>query len=206
MDEANSMITYQPAQLPQIDLIDPTDIPSSFADRGGRWLADRTLALLPASESVFALVHADDGVIWGRLENRGLIVSRDAEVAPLRSATVQQCRLFSPSGELFMWRVSDNRWRGRVMTDTDKMPYSVIEEHQILWGRKVEPALGGFSRLYEEGEGFSQLVPFEITQDEVDANRPSLVVRHYVAEDSDGQCRIAFSRLSGFDLNTEKKR
>jgi len=60
----------------------------------------------------YLLAHADDGVIWGRIDNSELHTSHGiAPASPsLHPSTLQQARLFSPAGELLLWR-DDNGWR-----------------------------------------------------------------------------------------------
>src|SRR5437879_2621870 len=61
----------------------------------------------------YLLAHADDGVIWGRLDGEVLRIARDvagqnpealACSPPLRVETLQQARLFGKLAELLVWR------------------------------------------------------------------------------------------------------
>jgi len=48
-------------------------IPDDFADSGGAWLAQQATGLANSDRPVFMLIHADDGVIWGRIASGALI-------------------------------------------------------------------------------------------------------------------------------------
>src|SRR5947199_5744016 len=72
------------------------------------------------------LAHADDGVIWGRLDGGRLVTSFEAAagdggalgVCPeLRTVTLQQARLFGPAAELLLWRDGGGRWQARLIRD-----------------------------------------------------------------------------------------
>ncbi|SHM92291.1 CRISPR-associated protein, TIGR03984 family [Caldanaerovirga acetigignens] len=155
------------------------------------------------------LVHADDGVIWGRIDNGELITSDTVarEVSPpLRIETLLQARLFAPHGELLLWRDGENHWHARLIRDTDKDEtpkwHEAIDELQILWGTHAQPLCHGFTLMIDGIQGLFHAVPFELTGEYSRENRPlRLWVRHYIEEDEDGFARIAASRL--VDLKKE---
>ncbi len=63
----------------------------------------------------YLLAHAEDGVIWGRLDGEELITSHTIAPKyspPLRAVTLQTVRLFAPVGELLVWR--DDQGYGRA--------------------------------------------------------------------------------------------
>ena len=67
----------------------------------------------------YLLAYADDGVIWGRLDDDGLHLSHKfaPDVSPeLRAVTLRECRMFEALGELLLWR-EDADWRGRFVSD-----------------------------------------------------------------------------------------
>src|SRR5215510_4372997 len=146
------MNEFKKTALPTITIFDPKDIPDNFADSEGVWLAQQAVQLLSKDESCYLLIHADDGVLWGYIKATQVIVPPSDVVSILRSATIQQCRVFRQSGELFIWRESEGIWRGRLLIE-DRSDYEVIEEEQILWGNRAKKATAGFTEIFEEGLG-----------------------------------------------------
>ena len=97
------------------------------------------------------LVHADDGVIWGRWNNGTLltsdIVDPSGEISPpFRTETLWQARLFAPQRELSLWRNGDNIWQARLILDVDQDEtpdwHEAIDEYQMLWGTAAHPRAG----------------------------------------------------------------
>lgn len=166
----------------------------------------------------YLLAHADDGIIWGRFEP-GADVSKlktadeagfeDVNLPTLRLRTLQQCRLFGPQGEIFMWPGKGGGWRSRHISSDWEAPYikagDYIEEPQLLWGTHGNQR-NGFTLLRDGSQGLKHAIP--ITQDIVfDADKSSklthpirLVVHHYIHYEDDGVARIFLSRLVDFDL------
>ncbi|MBK9231258.1 MAG: hypothetical protein IPO15_10450 [Anaerolineae bacterium] len=106
------------------------------------WLTEKMTEKMP-----WLLVHADDGVIWGRREqNQTIVLSSDLDdmksqypviAVELRAQTVQQARIFGPEGELLLWR-EGMTFRGRSIMDGEAVPDSAWHEQQILWGRRAD--------------------------------------------------------------------
>lgn len=86
----------------------------------------------------YLLAHADDGVIWGKIEGdkqtgyklktsrgslegcilKGKEIEAALKVCPeLRLKTLQQARLFSGGAELLLWRADENYFQARVIED-----------------------------------------------------------------------------------------
>src|SRR5205807_79238 len=85
-----------------------------FADRPIKWLSQQ----MRTHELKYLLAHADDGVIWGRLDGEELITSHDLEPKyspPLRVETLQMVRIFAPVGELLVWHDEAGAWAGRLI-------------------------------------------------------------------------------------------
>ncbi|MFN8472211.1 MAG: CRISPR-associated protein Csx19 [Anaerolineae bacterium] len=153
------------------------------------------------------LVHADDGVIWGEWRADGLHLSSNAYATPgltaeLRAKTLLQARAFGPDAELFLWRTDDG-WRGRWVRDGQGQPRDTLDEPQLLWGTTREDYQDGFVLLAEGAEGLRHAPPIaeaKLPQDKTKRFRLHLHVRHYLEDDTDGQARIAFSRLTGLSV------
>lgn len=155
------------------------------------------------------LAHADDGVIWGKMEHGQLVTSDSVapEVSPpLRTETLQQARLFAEHAELLLWRDGDHQWHARLIRqpapgESPKFT-EAIDEPYLLWGTHGEHR-NGFTLLRDGAQGLRHAVPMELplgVNNETDP--PRLMVRHYLQEDPNGFTRIVASRL--FDLRLEE--
>jgi len=151
----------------------------------------------------YLLAHADDGVIWGRLDGEELITSHDVapeHAPPLRVETLQTARMFGRTGELLIWRDEAGAWAGRLITEEleDTIPEwsEAFDEQQILWGTITEPQSRNFTLMKEGSQGLVHVVPLTLSEKIDVQNRPlRLVVRHYVKADNDGFVRVNASRL-----------
>lgn len=157
------------------------------------------------------LAQADDGVIWGKLDDSDrLVTSHDAAQGnpqaeaicpPLRDQTLQQARLFGENAELLLWRNGDGMMRARLIRDLSDGEESAmdqweeaIDEVHLLWGmgKPPVPLTKGFSLWTHGAEGLRHAVP--VTAGE---KPPELQVRHYLARAD--HAYIEYSRLRGLD-------
>lgn len=196
----------QPAE-PRVEPLEK--IPADFAADKGQWLVETAAGFLGAGNVKYALIHADDGVLWGLVTGNQLIIPDSSDwTPPLRSITIQQCRIFGDKGELFIWREAEDQWRGRVVIEDTNVAYEKIEEAQILYGNQVnslQAAPAGFTPIFEKTTGIRQIVPIAITQDQFEKKRVTLIVRHYLAADQEGQAIIPLSRLVSVRISGEKQ-
>lgn len=145
------------------------------------------------------LVHADDGIIWGRRTPDGWALSSvyfPNDSPPLRVETLQQARLFGAPAELHLWRTDDS-WRGRLLTDSGADDF--VTYNYLLWGTDVNDALAkaqsGLFLLSEGAEGLRHAPPLP-AQTPLAKARLAVEVRHYVQYDNgDGCAYLAASRL-----------
>lgn len=156
------------------------------------------------------LAHADDGVIWGKIDNSGkLITSYEASEGDeearaacpeLRVKTLQQARLFSNDAELLLWRDTDSAsgWQARVIRNAqngDTIEWNeYYDEPQLLWGTHGRHLHHGFTLLWDGAQGLRHAVPVQLAlrqQNEIDP--PRLFVRHYI--NKTGFARVVASRL-----------
>lgn len=155
----------------------------------------------------YALVYADDGVIWGFFDNGRWSWSSDAfsnVSPPLRLLTLQQARLFGPTAEMLIWRES-HQMRGRVLVEGAGDEGTFFDEAYLLWGyraRRHGQEQNGF-RLMQEGaqdlrhappmqegtHGLRHAPPIAI------AEQGKLWLRNYVAFDDDGCAYVQKDRL-----------
>lgn len=169
------------------------DAPANM-DMLSQWLVDRA----KQHNLKWLLAHADDGVIWGYLdEDAALRLSGEVfphVSPPLRGETLQQARLFAEHGELLLWRDAAG-WHTRlVVEDTQGTNQKVFDEAYLLWGNKVkdEDSQGGFALLSHGQEGLRHAIPQTLPAGEPS---PKLKVRHVIAYDRDGQAYVALGYL-----------
>lgn len=170
----------------------PLAVEPIFAESPAVWLIDQA----KQHRLRYLLAHADDGVIWGRVDTDGLYTSHGiAPASPsLRASTLQQARLFSATGELLLWR-SDDGWQARLVSDVDGDMVDWIDEDQILWGDAVEKSQDGFTMVREGSQGMRHAVPIEVSKELLEQRKLRLRVRHYIHHNDDGEARIILSRL-----------
>jgi CRISPR-associated protein (TIGR03984 family) len=167
----------------------PVDAANSTEPRA--WLT----ALAAAVDAQYLLAYADDGVIWGRLDDGALQLSSDAfpEVAVrLDAATLQAARLFGPKGELIVRRDGAGGFAGWLIEDACERLDENEDEKYWLWGRRTE-AKDGFVLLAEGRQGLHHAPP----QPSETGDRLALRVRHYIDYDDQDQAYIRASRLVG---------
>ena len=170
------------------------------------WLEQQLTELQPDGDQrlCWLLAFADDGVIWGRVDDGGLELSSNVapDVSPLlRFDTLQELRLFCQAGELLLWKDgSSGEWRARVLRDEEgagdgKRWY--FDEEQILWGTKGKLVDNcGFTRMSDGEQGMVHVVPLDATGKWDVQSRPlRLKVRHYVKAGEDNLLRVVASRL-----------
>lgn len=151
----------------------------------------------------YLLAHADDGVIWGRFEQDGTLITQTEpqdlfpkyKFAKLRWSTLQQCRIFGKNAEVLLWKVNE---QPKVRLVTDKEKTECICEDQILWGTKAEKESNGFTLVSDGSQGLRHAVPLRGISRSFkgkDSRPLRLKVRHYIDYDESGVARIYLSRL-----------
>ncbi|HMR68473.1 MAG TPA: CRISPR-associated protein Csx19 [Anaerolineae bacterium] len=199
-----------------LDLTPFTPAPDFIADPR-QWL-DNWLGQHPALVMQGLLAHADDGVIWGKVEHRVVTLSSQLyypNISPaFQAQTLQQLRLFGPQAELYLWRTAELTFQARLLQDQDLTsllnqsglsPTSYFDEAQILWGDRPDESYApqnGFMPV-AEGQGLRHTPPVTVPAaafDPENNRRPlRLYVRHYLTTDEIGQTRINLSRLVKVD-------
>ena len=161
-------------------------------------VAEPVVALQRAAASgryAWLLAHADDGVIWGRVQDGQLITSDGAfhEVSPpLRALTLQQARLFGPTGEVFIWR-TDVGWRLREIADGAGESAAAFDEDVLLWGTNAgeQAERNGFWLAVESDLGIQHAPPLKLNK----RHTLKLRLRHYLDFDGEGAAFVKVSRL-----------
>jgi CRISPR-associated protein (TIGR03984 family) len=159
-----------------------------------------TWLLKHAENGDILLAHADDGVIWGYVDNNQLHTSDKVAPnisPPLSPITLQQLRLFNQKQELRVWRTGKNAFRAAIIADEKSSSDMAFDEDHLLWGTKAELKNNFF--LLEDGEqGLRHVIPAieGIRDGEILLEkRICLKVRHYLQEADNGVNSIAVSRL-----------
>lgn len=159
--------------------------------------------LLQAGEIKWKLLaFADDGLIWGRIENGKLALSGDnfPKFSPkLRSETLQEARLFNEDREIHLWRTDDG-WQARHISDGAGNNTNYYDETQILWGNTFQNEKEGFTAVSDGSLGFRHAVPIMVNKanfgNDKNKRRPlRLMVRHYLTQDENGIMAVTLSRL-----------
>jgi CRISPR-associated protein (TIGR03984 family) len=161
-------------------------------------VAEPVMALQQAAASgryAWLLAHADDGVIWGRVQDGQLITSDSAFPAvspPLRALTLQQARLFGPAGEVLVWRTNAG-WQQRELTDGAGESAEAFDEDVILWGTNAgeQTERNGFWLAVESDLGLQHAPPVKMNK----RHTLKLRMRHYLDFDSEGAAFVRVSRL-----------
>jgi CRISPR-associated protein (TIGR03984 family) len=163
-------------------------VDETFELKPRQWLQKEANQDMP-----YLLAHADDGVIWGKLDKSGkLVLSSDifSEVKDkLRAKTLQQARLFGKAGDLLLWRVNKS-FVGRLIRDGSVPPDDAFEERHYLWGEGIKSE-SGFTLMQEGQQGLRHAPPLP----DAKGARTALKVRHYVDYDDQDQAYISLSRL-----------
>lgn len=177
----------------------PKDVSEKFNDDPVKWFQ----AEAQTYDLKWLLVHADDGVIWGKMQNGQLQLSSGIYGPMLRSITIQTAYLFSESGELLLWKAGNMRWKSRVLKEGVGTEVECYNEERLLWGDTIEKDEKGFILLCQGSEGLRHALPLETKTKTI--CHPKLKVRHFLDYDDDGQAYIKFSRLVSVVSKTDKE-
>lgn len=175
----------------------------------------------------YLLAHADDGVIWGLVDENGRlltsyetlhksqaqekwdgprIAAAKQNLPQLRIEMLWQARLFAEQAELFIWKDGDGAWQGRLIKDVTDGETAAwresFDEPQMLWGTHGTQLKYDFTLLEDGAQGLRHAVPvpLKLSNDPTrfgETTPPRLVVRHYL--NKDGFAQVVASRLVKFD-------
>jgi CRISPR-associated protein (TIGR03984 family) len=140
------------------------------------------------------LAHADNGVIWGVLDDTALRLSSEIfgpDALTLSWETLQQARLFGPQAELRLWQ-GPSGWQAYVLSDGEGESVEQLDEEHLLWGTQSGKQRDGFTEFVEGSQGIVHTPPLNAAPSN---RRARLLVRHYIREDDAGVVRIVLSRV-----------
>lgn len=174
---------------------------------------DDVLAEMKDCPDAYVLIHTDEGVIWGKIDDAGepILYSMTAENTLEQIELWHQLRLFTPTYEVHLWRDGDKRWHKRALRDLESPEganlYDMLDEDYLLWGNRAQDQGGGFTRLFDASQGLSHTIPlsYKHVAPYIDEGRGvTLQVRHYLEElQETGALRIAASRLVAFNVYSQ---
>jgi len=157
------------------------------------------------------LAHADEGVIWGKVENGALVTADEVfeqmGFPSLNWQTLQQARLFGLEAELLLWRV-DDQWQARLVKENEGQVVTFYDEFQMLWGTYWKGQAQGFTLVTDGGNRHRHAPPINAPQEMFPGKnqRPlRLQVRHYLAIAKDGLHRVMLSRLVNLTTHAQVK-
>src|SRR6266516_1974469 len=167
-----------------------------FANNQTKWLSKQ----MQDHNLKYLLAHADDGVIWGRLDGEELITSHDVAPQyspPLRAETLLTARIFAHAREFLAWRDEAGEWAGRLIAEVPQGAtaewINAFDEQQVLLGTKAKPLERGFALMSEGSQGLFHVVPLNPGQIDEQNRTLRLVVRHYLKADNYGFVRVSAS-------------
>jgi CRISPR-associated protein (TIGR03984 family) len=143
--------------------------------------------------SAYLLAYADDGVVWGRVED-GRVALPSGHT--LRSVTLQEARIFNEASELLIRRRDSDRFQLRLIEDDiqeDPDWRDCIDESYLLLADRVLGApAAGFSEVVagSTGRRYLQSLPVVSKNGHL---RVCLAVRHYVSPSC--RARVVSSRM-----------
>ncbi|MCA9952118.1 MAG: TIGR03984 family CRISPR-associated protein [Anaerolineales bacterium] len=172
-----------------------------FDGKNGDTLVTSLTALATQYELAYLLSHHDDGVVWGRFENEGWTFSAEKfAISPEFSPeTLQECRVFGETAELFIWRNGNNTLQASLLLeDENSKQMKCFDQQQLLWGDTSEQQRDNFTILAESSQGLRHAVPINVylNRNQYPPHRVALKVRHYIAYDNH-QAYVKWSRLTG---------
>ncbi len=151
----------------------------------------------------YLLAYADDGVIWGYVDDGILKISTTdfPNISPqLRLETLWEVRLFGEKSEWHLWRAS-NTWMACTVFEGEGTKAKSFDEQYILWGTsEAEVPQGGFYPVHETDLGIVHAPPIKMK----DRHTLILSVRHYIDHDEAGAAYIKISRLMNLSNRGEK--
>jgi len=127
------------------------------------------------------VAYLDHMVLVGKYDGEDFYFYQNEELEP---KLIQKIRLFDKNHELYLWKKSENSFRGRLRIDGDGdgEETDMVDARQVLWGTKSKPC-GDFTEIYED-RGTKIILPFkgiEIDTKKDPKDRIFILTRNYVS-------------------------
>ena len=158
---------------------------------------------------IYLLVYKHHEVLLGVVQEGEILVKEPGELTP---QYLQEMRMFSPNGELYLWN-QNGKINYRLRLDEQGDITNRYDEEHFMWGQ-ITDASGGsepfckrvptppktldYNTVIEPNRGMRLTFPFPITGNECPLKYR---VRNYLEFDDDGQIRFYDARMITF-LNT----
>jgi len=156
------------------------------------WLTKKAESL---GSPVWMLAFADDGVLWGKLNDQKILLTSGS----LNWIKLQTLHLFGKLGEFRLWRVGQ-QFAGCLildcagLADSENEPW--FDRGYVLWGTQVDIPGDDFSVISDGRQGLRHAVPLRLNKQTRLSSHPlRILIRNYLAEDQDGQVYVCCSRL-----------
>lgn len=147
----------------------------------------------------YLLSHHDDGIIWGYFGESWKLSEKKVNSPVFNPVTLQQCRLFGPQAEFFLWR-SGSGFKSRLLVEYPGEDFEIIDKRHILWGTEAEPQNDNFTLMREGQQGMLHLLPIPNPKLHVALN-----IRAYIDYDHDNHAFFRWHRLTGIETNIQPK-
>lgn len=142
----------------------------------------------------YVTVYLNYEVLIGKFEGKNLIFYNNERFEP---KYLQKIRIFNENKELYLWKVSEDIFKGRLRVDNQGEEKNVIDAKQILWGTMAETLNDGWSKIYEE-RGTALIIPFDKLAIDNYKQRIKINTRNYIDYNELGQAGYVDSRFVSF--------
>lgn len=159
------------------------------------WVKEQAQSLGEAT----LLAYADDGIIWGKVENGHLDLAPSPSPA-WKTEQILEVWLFNQQTAWHLWKETPNLWQGWSLQEEDEGGWrgECYDEPYFLWGTHYEGREGNFTQVREGERGLRQAIPLRVEAalfaDETNRYPLRMWVRHYLEADETGVLRVTLSR------------
>ncbi len=172
----------------------PLDL-KGFSEDPAEWFLKQPAV----GDDAWLLAYADDGVIWGKIENKQLVQACQVfgDTFPrLEATTLHKAHFFGSGAEVRVFRHGDKFRAIRLQEENDPAAASYTRSY-YLWGDHPIKTKGNWSWLEDGQLGIFQALPLAYPPT-AKGREFQLWVRYYLQfEEGHGQASVAASRLVG---------
>lgn len=138
---------------------------------------------------IFILVHKHHEVLIGSVQDQKVVIANPEQLCP---DYLQEMRMFSPSGELFIWN-HHGQLKYRLRIDQQGEKTNHYDEVHFMWGKKMDET--DDHTLIEPNRGMRLTFPFTVEEKD---GPLKYHVRNYLDFDEHGHIRFYDARLITF--------
>lgn len=148
------------------------------------------------------LAYADDGVIWGKIDDHKMVTAADVfnteypgAFPVLNMDKLQKASLFGERAEIRLFRRNGSWSALRIEENPAADESDSFVRSYLLWGNRVKARKDGWTWVEDGQLGIHQALPLEIT-DKISHRIMRIDIRYYIDYEKDhGQALIAAKRL-----------